>query len=209
MSDFAPPGSQLGSPNVGTLQVAAYPTAGQGLALDSRGSIPPTLLGVIADTTLRAAGTIDFQNIPQMFSHLKLVLNGRDTATGNSTGVFMRINNDSTTNIYTYAYMHNNSGTTVVAVDNTSAAQGLIGAVVGASAGAALAGQVEVDIYDYRGTTFDKRWVSQWGLTFGQAAGQWETGQVSGLYISAVAINRITLTNSFAAGTRATLYGRG
>ena len=52
-SSFAPPASQLGTPNVGTLQVAAYPTAGQGLALDANGKIPASLLS----TTTIVSGT--------------------------------------------------------------------------------------------------------------------------------------------------------
>jgi hypothetical protein len=53
-SSFAPPGSELGTPSVGTLQVAASPTAGQGLALDAKGKIPA---GLVASTTM-VSGTV-------------------------------------------------------------------------------------------------------------------------------------------------------
>jgi len=61
---FAPPASELGTPSVGALQVAAYPTAGQGLALDAKGKIPAGLVtsrtmvcGIVSSTGTITAGT--------------------------------------------------------------------------------------------------------------------------------------------------------
>lgn len=44
MGDFAPPVSDLGRPGLGDLAVTPQPSAGQGLALDPKGKLSPSLL---------------------------------------------------------------------------------------------------------------------------------------------------------------------
>jgi hypothetical protein len=163
----------------------------------------------IADQVLAApATTFDFQNIPQTFTSLRVVLYGRsDQAGAQGSVVQLRFNNDSGA-AYAYLRLQGTGGAAgvgeIYGVTNAE-----IGAVPAATAPANLMGLVEVLVPGYRNTTYFKQVhavaneqrVPSGGLVVRHYGGGW---------YQTAAINRLTLIctgGNFMVGSRATLYG--
>jgi hypothetical protein len=221
-SSFAPPASQLGTPNVGTLQVAAYPTAGQGLALDSNGKIPASLLStglhVIDDVTVTGSALASYDtntrlggNITSIFKDLLLVVQARSTTAATNDTLNLRFNNDSGAN-YDVEEQHASAGTvgSSEAVAATQAFQA--NTVPAASVAAGIFSQTSIEIANYTGTTAQKTVNTRHSGKTGTASGNITVSQVSAFWRSTAAITRLSLfltLGSFELGTRITLYGRG
>jgi len=166
----------------------------------------------IADVVLAAdAASIDFQNIPQTFAHLMLVIHARTTTAGASDGVTGRFNADASGSYFSTAVR--SAGTTPSVVTALSAT-GLILALVpaaAAAAGADVFGGAVVMIPNYANATLDKNVFCYGGaVTFGTAADMF-TEVNTGMWYKPAAITRLTLTSTNGGQLRArshgTLYG--
>lgn len=163
----------------------------------------------LIETKSGAAASYDFTNIPQEFSHLRIVLVSRGDNASLNVGLYARFNNDTAAN-YDHQIFYNNS-TTVAGVAAAAATSAQVGSVPAATSTAGQAAAATLDIPAYSGTTFRKTTISQSGMfrTEGTAT-TYEAAVFAGNWRSTAAITRITLfpsSGNFAAGSVCSLYG--
>jgi hypothetical protein len=194
----------------------ALPTKNPGDVLTSalwntylQGNADSGFMRMLADTTLGSpAASIDFTSIPQTFAHLRLVLSARDTGAVTLARPIIRFNGDTAAN-YAAHWIENLLG--VATANSSGVTTGLTCTQAsGASATASLYGVNAIDIPDYRGTTAYQEIAATFHAcsTGGSALGS--AGSGGGFWNALAAVTRITIVagnTSFAAGTRATLYG--
>jgi hypothetical protein len=164
----------------------------------------------IADVNLAAAAaSIDFQNIPQTFAHLLLSLNTRGVAAVNTDYTYLRMNGDTTTSYYSLMLHGTGTGVTPGIQSN----QGYLGFLNAPGANAAggpdVFGGGLVLFPAYTGAQLKSVFAITGAILSGTAADMF-ADQVTGLWFKTAAINRLTLSGlngSFAARSRATLYG--
>lgn len=156
----------------------------------------------IAQATLTSAGSITFSNIPQSYTDLKIIFYGKSIASGESTT--MRFNG-STSGIYNYAGIYNNSGGS----NSTDVSRNLTYCTMGALSSWVTA-MYEIDIFQYANTTDFKQarnTFTEW--TNSTSSGR--TGIVTHMWFSTAAITSISLnggvSSTFGSGTKVSLYG--
>jgi hypothetical protein len=158
------------------------------------------------------AANFDFQNIPQYFSQLMLVIQARGTDAAGQITNNIRFNNDATAGNYGVEYI-TGFATTVSANENIPAGgytSGYFGNLPAAGAPASLAGGFEIMIPNYVGTSFHKMYISKGGNRNGTVSTTERIDHAVGHWLSTAAINRITIfpnAGSYAAGSVVTLYG--
>lgn len=156
----------------------------------------------IADASLTSAGTITFSNIPQTYTDLKLIVYGKSIASGESTT--MRFNG-STSSIYNYAGIYNNSG----GANSTDVSRNLTYCTMGALSSWATA-MYEIDIFQYANST-DYKQARNTFTEWTNSTNSGRTGIVTHMWFSTAAITSITLAGGTAStlgsGTKASLYG--
>ena len=178
-------------------------------------SIGSAALTLIASSTAAAtAASIDFQNIPQTFNHLRLVVNAKGDNPAAAGLITMRLNNDSTA-IYDVANVAciGNAAMTVAGAAAATAAR--IGAVPGTVTTVPSSSIIDLTIPNYHSTTFYKTWAGVGGRKDADAIGNLINEIPWGSYRSTTAISRITLlsvgtggtSQNFVAGSTAFLYG--
>jgi hypothetical protein len=141
---------------------------------------------VIVDSTLAApAANFDVQTIDQSFKLLRWYLRARSATNAATDSVNLRINNDSTVGHYNYASGALNSGNvtgqSVIQIPNIIAATG---------GGGSEWSVVEGLIYDYAAAKFQQVFAS----VAGWAAGGETPNVVSGIFLVAAAVTRLTFT---------------
>lgn len=163
-----------------------------------------TVQGMVPIQRIEAAAALasfDFQNIPSYFNHLRLIVVGRSDAAGVSQATcFCRFNGDAGAN-YDYIYI----GSEVFG--QTGA---FVGNVTGSTAGAALAGGLDVLVPNYAATAFQKLGHFQGANKQGTTAGTQRNDNGAFFWRNAAAINRLTAylgSGNWIAGSVATLYG--
>ena len=177
-----------------------------GTALAALGAMVP-----IYDVTLSAtAASIDIQNIPQTYAHLRLVVHGRGDTASTETGTTIRFNNDSSSN---YDWQRGNwQSTTGTGTETKATTSGNIGRIAAANSTAAYSGGAVCDIPSYTGTTFNKTYTSLSSSWQSSSTASQQQDSLAGQWRSTAAINRITVlpaAGNFITGTRVTLYGMG
>jgi hypothetical protein len=102
-----------------------------------------------------AASTVSFNNIPQVFNHLKVLLSARSDASTNLVDVTLRFNGDSGISYWGETAYAQGPGTTQNALVFRASTEQL-GIMQGASANANFCGENTFDILNYTNTTFYK-----------------------------------------------------
>ena len=172
---------------------------------------PNSAFTVIADTTLVAAGSIDFTSIPGTSKHLLIVLYARTAKVAVTDDLFVQLNGDSAANYDSYSYTANGTtpshvgaetlGGTNMAIKNT---------LVGASATANVFGTLAIWIPNYADTVNNKQLHLTLGRKTSTVTGGLAIGSAFGAWRANSAITRVFLNGAggnFSIGTRATLYG--
>lgn len=162
----------------------------------------------IASSTIASNGTasVDFQNIPQTFTHLQIRMFVRQFVAGTEVSSWVYLNNDTSTSNYANHRFYGTGS----AVTSEGWAAGSFAAFVSGQPGGGQASDIFgftiSDFLNYSSTTQNKtiRHVSG----FDSNGGGWVYLQ-SNLWLNTAAINRITITpqQQFAAGSRVDLYG--
>lgn len=179
----------------------AHPTPG---GADAMVLITDTLLG--AD-----AATFDFTSIPATHKALELICDLQSN-NGSADGLGVKLNNDATAANYVHEYL-----TGIGAAAAASAAQAsetflyFPNVVMGNTNGSGkLSSALRLTIPNYASTTFNKNVLMLGGGNDVTGADQIVMSQ-AGMWISTVAVNRITLLPAFGtlfkAGSRVSLYG--
>ena len=174
------------------------------------GALGPVMFE-IADVLLDTpTATFDFQNIPQIFRHLKLVLQTRDSIVAATNTLSFNLNGDATGS-YDWNYF-DFVGAAVSGSQGQGQTTGVLGGQPGANAGAGAFGQIEVMFANYRSAVAHKTWVAVGGFVWGTLAGELGLRIAQGRYRKTDPITRIATVNgggasNLVAGSRATLYG--
>lgn len=161
---------------------------------------------LIASSVLSSgsATSIDFNNIPQNYTDLRIVLSSRDTYSGPALEVFLRFNGIDR-NIYTYRRLQ---GSASAASSQTGSDTKLfIGGHPGATATSSTFSNIEIYIPNYTGTAQKSLSVD---ASFRENSGGYAYSYFnSGVTTMTSAINSITLLpqTAFAQHTSAYLYG--
>ena len=158
-----------------------------------------------------SSATIDFQNIPDTFTHLFLI--GQIRFAGAVTEVLIeaRLNNDSGAN-YNEQDLKGD-GASATASGNANQNEISLGRVPGASATANMAGQIQAHLANYVNTTFFKTLLAQFLHIRSNTPANWEVGLAGGMWKDTTAVSRITLlsttgsSGNIASGSVVTLYG--
>jgi hypothetical protein len=180
----------------------------QDIALIGPQGPPSGAMQLIEDKILSAAApSFDFQNIPQTFAHLQLIVYGRSDQAVSTTQVYLRANNDSAAN---YDFVLAALSPTYAAVEAVAQTALQIGYMPGGSAVANSFGSNIVDIPNYAQAVGLKNFSMFASMKPQLSAGNYNTHILSGFWRNTVAINRLTVlpgAGNFVAGSRATLYG--
>ena len=161
----------------------------------------PATYEPIATTTLgSSASSIDFTSIPSTYTDLRIIVNGKPTS---GSFMWMRYNSDSST---TYSVTSlSGDGSAAASFRTTSAAQ--LTCKGYSSDDTSQPTLYEIDIFSYTSSTFKTHLCS----TSADYNGSGNVQRFVGLYRSTSAITSVNLLRSasdtFAAGTTATLYG--
>lgn len=194
------PGIQAGTPFLG--QVSA-----------SGGIITPTgSVSLIQSQLLAApAANIDFLTIPQIYFDLVVVLSGRGTTVATAVGIGVQLNGDAGAN-YSQAFAGSFGGASATG-SSVGDVSGRVGVINAATAPANIFSQLEFSIDSYTTTDRFKSWVGTSPRRDTGLAGGQGVELSSGFYVGSVAaitsLRLIPGAGNFAAGTRASLYGRG
>lgn len=168
-------------------------------------------VGALYDTTLgAAAASIDVTGIVASYAHLRVLVYARGDTAALSTGILLRINNDSTASYQTQQVY--GGATTPSAAEGLAQTSISLGSMPAATAPANWFGASEIVIPHYAGSTNQKAVEASTGYRVGTGTGQGISMRSSGWWSSGGAINRLTLlpaAGNFAAGTRVTIYGMG
>jgi len=158
----------------------------------------------IATTTLTGNQLqIDFDNIPQGYTHLQLRIIARNTEATTDSQTTFRFNDDSGAN-YSSHYLRG-TGASASSGANTSNTKGYLGWNTGSSSTASNFGVYIVDILDYTNTNKYKTTRSLNGYDNNGSGNLWF---VSSNWRSTSAITKISLTGDNQAGRNFVQYSR-
>jgi hypothetical protein len=182
--------------------VSLSPTSSRG---SSGGAGSVTLLST---TTLAVDGVFDVASISQAYNDLVLVMNVRATRVASLFDTMqMRFNNDSGAN-YLWQRLGVN-GATVTGAGGGGATSFNTVDVPAATATAGQFAQVELTIAGYTSATWQKTFV---GAAFGQNGTAQSIQQISGVWASTAAVNRVgffgVITANLLTGSVLRIYGR-
>ncbi len=159
-------------------------------------------------TTTSSATNVTFSSISAAYRDLVIRVRGRSQVASAVDSVVLQFNGDTGAN-YDYIFWQA-FGSTVSAASTFAATSLSVGQVAAASGTANRAGAVEVKIFDYRGTTFDKEFISQSGAASGTSGNGLAAITNSGTWRSTAAINAVKVflgTGPFVDGSIVSLYG--
>ena len=168
-----------------------------------------TTVATIAHTVVGAGGiaSIDFENITQIYAHLRLVGSLRGTTAVASTTAGLRINDDAAASYYWQRLQGQAAAT--AALESLGASEGNFSVMPGSLAGAGLFASATIEIPDYT-SAFRKMAMSQFATREGVATNQVRIGQYAIGWGGTVPITKLSLlppADLFAEGSTATLYG--
>lgn len=163
---------------------------------------------VVAEMVLgSAAASVVFSSIPTTWRHLRLVIVGRGDSAAVNVQARLRMNGD-TGNMYDSQQL-DATGSATGAVEEVAQSSILIGTLAAASAPAAAAGVLDINLPHYRGA-FRKTATSVGFEQQTDEPGGQKLRVRGGVWRSGVALNSLTLypsAGNFAAGSVFTLYG--
>jgi hypothetical protein len=155
-----------------------------------------------------------FSSIPQTYKHLQLRSTVRMNGGGNAyTNWYLRPNNNSTSSMYSSAYMVGNGSTLVGSRTNGGVDNYLVVqfSAAGSTTTASTFGVSIVDIVDYASTTKLKTFRMTNGVDFNTSSPAGQIAQTSSLMNSTTEITSLVILDlngyNFAAGSTFSLYG--
>jgi hypothetical protein len=173
--------------------------------------MPNTLIPIQTYTLGSSALSVTFDNIPQNYTDLKIVISGRDDRASQPNGdVALRVSFNGTVNtgsIYTQRRLYGSPGTGAGS-DSTSTTNLSVGMLTSSTATTDTFGNTEIYIPNYAGSTnksFSVDGVQETNATTAYAI------MIAGLWSNAAAITSVALTplvgTLFSQYSTASLYG--
>jgi hypothetical protein len=161
----------------------------------------------IASITLGTdTSTVNFTSIPQTYTDLICVIDGRGSRADYDVGVFIRFNSDTASN-YSWTFLY---GSGSAAGSSRGANQtNILGRLLSASATAGVRSNMILNIMNYSNTTTNKTILERLNEPSSGGA-DYGMGLVTGLWRNTAAITTLTLVTevgNFNSGTTFNLYG--
>ena len=183
------------------------------ILVDPATGLPYKAVGGLAQiaqvVTSGSATVVTFNNIPQTFTTLKVMVAVRATGAVGVVGVNMMVNSDTTSTDYLSQELGGVGASAFAQAGSSSSTGASIFAVAGTSSTAHPITVAEVTIPGYATTAIEKGWVSTSLLGY-QAPTVPQAVLFSGQWMSTSAITRLDFTigsGSFFDGSQFTLYG--
>jgi len=169
----------------------------------------PTGMVQISQTVLSsAAASIVLSSIPSTYTNLKLVYQARGTSALAAQTILLRINADTGANYDIQVFR--GYGSTFQSYDSFAGTSFELGSIAAASAATGLSGSGEIEIPNYKGTSFNKSIISNVNYKEGTTSGNMRETLTAGYWRNSAAITSLTLLaggNNLDIGTVVTLYG--
>lgn len=169
-------------------------------------------VGCIYDTTSAGAASIDATSLVGTYAHLLVIAYLRSDTAAQSTGVIVRLNNDSGANYGSqHAFASGVTASSTSSITDTSLFGG-VSVVPGASSPASGLGALVIVIPHYAGTANFKSATMDGGFACGSATTDNRVSAAAGIWRSAVAVNRITVSlgaGNIVSGSRLSIYAMG
>jgi hypothetical protein len=160
--------------------------------------------------TSASQASVSFISIPPTYRDLRLVVRGRGTAAVANINVLAQFNSDTGSN-YDRMDAESHFGASVTVGGQLLASTSItLGYLAAASSATSAADAIRAQIYDYRGTTFQKALTAESTLKAAASSGNVYTVSTSGWWRSTSAINRIDVSLSagaFVDNSVVSLYG--
>lgn len=196
-----------GSTDVDVL--ASLGTAGQVLQSAGAGS-PPAFASpdyAFIEEQTPTGTNVAFSSLGA-FTNLQIRYSARGDTVATSTPLLLRFNGDTGAN-YDRQFLAG-AASVASALESLGQTSAEVSAIAAASASAGMPSTGTIEIYDYRGTTFQKNVIASMNLRRSSASGNVFARVYSVGWLSTAAITSITLTltaGNFVAGSKFTLYG--
>lgn len=136
--------------------------------------------------------------------NLRIIIHGQTTALVGNSEVNLQYNADTGANYVNELYFGNNTAMSVFQEVSPTQTANHIGWLVGASGAANAPGYVELLIFDFKGTTYEKAFLAHSGLLQNTTSSGAFSRQTSGWWLNTAAVTSITLSlasGNWAAGT--------
>jgi hypothetical protein len=150
-----------------------------------------------------SAASVSFTSIPSTYKHLQLRYLARDNAGATLRDMNLRLNNDTGTN-YAFHFLRGSGAAVSVSAGTSFSSIQANDILTGAGSTANIYGVGIIDIHDYASTT--KNTTVRW-FSGNDQNGSGYASLSSGLWMNTAAVDRIDITQTFAAGTVFSLYG--
>jgi len=173
------------------------------LASQISGHLTPPSSFESIETATPSGSSVSFTSIPSTYAHLQIRYLARDNASGTLRDMNLRFNNDTGSNYAFHFLRGSGSAASASAAASFSSIQAN-DILTGSTSTANIYGVGIIDIHDYASTT--KNTTLRW-FSGNDQNGSGYVSLSSGLYINTAAVNRIDITQTFAAGTIFALYG--
>ena len=167
--------------------------------------MPKGMQAIYTQNASGSAATITFNNIPQTYTDLKVVVGGRGGQAQVYQQTYYRFNGDAGTNYSATSIQGTGSGTG--SYRESAQTRGSGGLLNGSTATANSFGNLEFHIPNYTSGIFKQVWIEYINETNGVAAYQ---GLEAGVYRSSAPITSLEINTfgaALAASTTVTLYG--
>ena len=183
-------------------------------ATSSIGVVSPNVAGAVtllSTTTLSGSGTLDVSSISQAFNDLLLEIIVRGTQGAVTDALVIRINNDSGAN-YDQVFLQGSGASAAVVSSTGNTSAEIAHNIPGNTATANRFGFVDVAIPGYTSTSWHKALDSHYFSSCVTNASDNYVGDISGVWKSTSAVNRVTVfglaTANLAIGSTMRIYGR-
>lgn len=156
-------------------------------------------------TTSGSQTSVDFSSIPSTYTHLQVVWQAADTQSGtSSTDLMLKVNADATAADYTSAFRYGSQNAAALVSNFASTTAGMQVGFLPQAGNTNIAGNGEIRIANYVGTTFHKRVMGHAGDDDGTNNGtEWS---FNGRWKSTTAINELTFTTDGTAFTNGSVF---